>query len=79
MIGLKHYLHSSIEKSLMEQVNQYLKDRIESFDHYYPYMQIECNLFYVHNWIQFFFVSVYNNTIANNTYDFELGEVRILS
>ena len=25
-IGLKHYLHSSIEKSLMERVNQYLND-----------------------------------------------------
>jgi len=31
-MGLKHYLHSSIEKSLMERVNQFLKDRIESFD-----------------------------------------------
>ena len=39
VIGLKHYLHSSIEKSLMERVNQYLKDRIESFDDYYPCMQ----------------------------------------
>ncbi len=32
VIGLKHYLHSSIEKSLMERVNHYFKDRIESFD-----------------------------------------------
>jgi transposase-like protein len=30
IIGLKHYLHSSIEKSLMERVNQYFKDRIEN-------------------------------------------------
>jgi len=28
VIGLKHYLHSSLEKSLMERVNQYLKDRL---------------------------------------------------
>ena len=71
VLRLKHYLHSSIEKSLMERVNQYLKDRIESFDDYYPCMQIECNLFHVYNWIQFF-VSMYNDTIANNnTYDFE--------
>lgn len=53
VIGLKHYLHSSIEKSLMERVNQYFKDRIESFDDYYPCMQIECNLLQVHNWIKF--------------------------
>ena len=33
VIGLKHYLHSSFEKSLIERVNQqYFKDRIESFD-----------------------------------------------
>ncbi|MFB5598705.1 MAG: DDE-type integrase/transposase/recombinase, partial [Nitrososphaeraceae archaeon] len=53
VIGLKHYLHSSIQKSLMERVNQYLKDRIESFDDYYPCRREECNLFHVHNWIQF--------------------------
>ena len=27
----KHYSNSSLEKSLMERVNQYLKDRIELF------------------------------------------------
>ncbi len=27
IIGLKHYLHSPFQKSLMERVNQYLKDR----------------------------------------------------
>ena len=64
----------------MERVNQYLKDRIESFDDYYPCMnKDECNLLHVYNWIQFFFVSMYNDTIANNNNDFELEEVRILS
>ena len=76
VLRLKHYLHSSVEKSLMERVNQYFKDRIESFDDYYPCMQDECNLFHVHNWIQFF-VSMYNDTIANNNNDFELEEVNI--
>src|SRR5215203_4325590 len=67
VLRLKHYLHSPLEKSLMERVNQYFKDRIESFDDYYPCMnKEECNLFHVHNWIQFFFVSMYNDTIANN-------------
>jgi len=36
VIGLKHLLHSPLEKSLMEWVNQYFKDRIENFDDYYP-------------------------------------------
>src|ERR1044072_6144869 len=65
VIGLKHCLHSSSEKNLMERVNQYLKDRIECFDDYYPCMQNECNLFHVHNWIQFF-VSMYNDTTFEN-------------
>jgi putative transposase len=77
IIGLKHYLHSSIEKSMMERVNQYFKDRTESFDDYYPCRQMECNLFHVYNWIQFF-VSIYNDTIANNTYNFQLKEVNII-
>jgi hypothetical protein len=63
------------EKSLMERINQYFKDRIESFDDYYPCVKNECNLFHVYNWIQFF-VSMYNDTITNNN-DFELWEVNI--
>ncbi len=75
IIGLKHHLHSSIEKSLMERVNQYFKDRIESFDDYYPYMQKdECNLLQVYNWIQFF-VSMYNDTTSNkNNFIIQLQE-----
>ena len=67
ILRLKHYLHSSIEKNLMERVNQYLKDRIESFDDYYPCIKNECNLFHVYNWIQFF-VSMYNGTISKTNY-----------
>ena len=77
IIGLKHYLHSPFQKSLMERVNQYFKDRTESFDDYYPCRQMECNLFHVYNWIQFF-VSMYNDTIAYNTYNFQLKEVNII-
>jgi putative transposase len=61
----------------MERVNQYLKDRIESFDDYYPCIKEKCNLFHVHNWIQFF-VSMYNDTIANNNNDFDLEKVSII-
>jgi len=73
VMRLKHYLHSSIEKSLMERVNQYLKDRIEGFDDYYPCIkEEECNLIHVHNWIRFF-LSMYNDTIANKS-NFELDK-----
>ncbi|MDX1371615.1 MAG: hypothetical protein R3321_04055 [Nitrososphaeraceae archaeon] len=57
----------------MERVNQYLKDIIESFDDYYPCIkEEECNLFHVQNWIQFF-ISMYNDAIANNNH-FEFKE-----
>ena len=72
IIGLKHYLHSSIEKSLMERVNEYFKDRIESFDDYYPCRQNECNIFHVYNWIQFF-VSMYNDTTCENYFINEMN------
>ena len=81
VLRLKHCPYSPLEKSLMERVNQYFKDRIESFDDYYPCRQRKdngCNLFHVHNWIQFF-VSMYNDTIANNINYFELEEVKMLS
>ena len=78
VLRLKHYLHSPFQKSLMERVNQYFKDRIESFDDYYPCIQKDdrCNLFHVHNWIQFF-VSMYNDTTINNN-DFGLKEMNII-
>ncbi|MGI9010789.1 MAG: hypothetical protein ACR2F1_06350, partial [Nitrososphaeraceae archaeon] len=68
-----HYLHSSLEKSLMERVNQYFKDRIENFDDYYPCIRNECNLFHVYNWIHFF-VSMYNDTTFENYFINELNE-----
>ena len=59
----------------MERVNQYFKDRTENFDDYYPCIQKDdCNLFQVHNWIQFF-VSMYNNTTSKkNCFINELEE-----
>ena len=50
VMRLRHYLHSSIEKCLMERVNQYFKDRTENFDNYYPSMQkYEYILFHLYN------------------------------
>jgi hypothetical protein len=66
VLRLKHYLHSPFEKSLIERVKRYFKDRIECFNDYYPCLQNECNLFSVDNWIQFF-VSMYNDTTTTTT------------
>ena len=65
VLGLKHRLHSPLEKSLMERVMQYFKDRSESFDDYYPCSKKEeCNLEHVYNSVELF-TSMYNNTIVN--------------
>ena len=73
ILRLKYYLHSSIEKSLMERVNQYFKDRTKIFDDYYPCVKNECNLFHVYNWIQFF-VSMYNDITFENYFINELND-----
>jgi putative transposase len=72
-LGLKNYLHSPLEKSLIERSMQYFKDRIENFDGYYPCMLDECVLFHVHNWIQFV-VFMYNDTIFENYLIIDLQE-----
>lgn len=53
-LGLEHRLHSPYEKSLMERANQYLKDRIEEFDDYYPCSREGCDLAHVRNWLNLF-------------------------
>ncbi|HJS63772.1 MAG TPA: DDE-type integrase/transposase/recombinase, partial [Nitrososphaeraceae archaeon] len=63
-LNLKHRLHSPLEKSLIERVMQYFKDRTESFDDYYPCTKnsIKCDLQHVYNWIKLF-VYLYNTKI----------------
>jgi putative transposase len=66
-LHLKHRLHSSLEKSLIERVMQYFKDRTENFDDYYPCCnnkKINCDLQHVYNWIKLF-IYLYNTTIRN--------------
>jgi len=43
-LGLKHRLHSTYEKSIVERAIDYVKDRTECFDDYYPCIKKECNL-----------------------------------
>ena len=35
-LKLEHHLHTSFEKSIIERKMQYIKDRIEGFDDYFP-------------------------------------------
>jgi putative transposase len=52
-LGLKHRLQSSYEKSIVvERTTEYLKDRTEAFDDYYPCTKTGlCNLQHVYKWL----------------------------
>ena len=56
-LGLKHILHSSFEKSIIERAMEYLKDRTEGFDDYYPCKKsilVDCNIVHVYQWMTLF-------------------------
>jgi putative transposase len=66
-LGLKHRLHSSYEKSIVERAIEYLKDRTEAFDDYFPCIRNGlCNLKHVHKWL-ILFVFMHNCVIKSNT------------
>jgi putative transposase len=72
-MDLKHRLHSPIEKSLIERVMQYFKDRTESFDDYYPCTKkINYDLTHVYNWVKLF-TYAYNTKIKNTVPFFNGG------
>ena len=50
-LNLRHHIHSSLEKSLIERTIQYVKDRTECFDDYFPR---NCKLEHVKNWMNLF-------------------------
>ena len=54
-----HHIHSSYEKSLIERTMQYIKDRTESFDDYFPCRKENCRLKHVQNRLTFF-LSMHN-------------------
>ena len=54
LLGLEHHLHCSMEKSLIERTMQYIKDRTECFDDYFPCRIKNCKLKHVRNWLNLF-------------------------
>ncbi len=48
-LKLNRHLHSSLEKSLIERTIQYIKDKIESFDDYFPCRLKNCKMRHVLN------------------------------
>jgi putative transposase len=53
-LNMNHHLHSSYEKSMIERTIQYIKDRTESFDDYFPCRKEKCKLQHIRNWFNFF-------------------------
>jgi putative transposase len=53
-LKLDHHIHSSLEKSLIERTMQYVKDRTEGFDDYFPCRKQNCKLDHIKQWIKVF-------------------------
>ena len=56
-LKLDHHIHSLFdkeEKSLIERTMQYIKDRTEYFDDYFPCRLKNCKLKHVKNWLNLF-------------------------
>jgi putative transposase len=54
-LKLNHHTRSSFEKSIIERTMQYIKDRTESFDDYFPCKRKKCKIKYVFNWLKLIF------------------------
>ena len=53
-LKINHHLHFSYGKSIIERTMQYIKDRTESFDDYFPCGKKKCKLRHVVNWLNLF-------------------------
>ncbi len=58
-LEVEHHIHSSFEKSIIERTIQYIKDRTEGFDDYFPCKRKKCKLKHVINWFNRF-IDQYN-------------------
>ena len=61
-LKLEHHLHSTFEKSIIERTIQYIKDRTESFDDYFPCRKNKCRLEHVMHWLNLF-IDMHNEMI----------------
>jgi putative transposase len=64
-LHFKHRLHYHLKKSIIRMAVHDFKDRVESFEDYYPCnsKRRHCDDSHVYNWIELF-ESMYNNTIV---------------
>ena len=53
-LKINHHLHSALEKSVIERTMQYIKDRTEGFDDYFPCMKKGWKVKHVKQWLNLF-------------------------
>ena len=63
-LKVDHHIHSPFEKSIIERTVQYIKDRTECFDDYFPCRKENCKLKHVLNWLNLF-VIYHNKEVIN--------------
>ena len=63
-LKLQHHIHSAYEKSVIERTIQYIKDRTEGFDDYFPCRKKNCKLKHVKQWLSLF-AYYHNNEISS--------------
>ena len=63
-LKLVHHLHSLYEKSIIERTMQYIKDRTEGFDDYFPCRKKKCKLKHVRQWLNLF-ADYYNKELTS--------------
>ena len=64
-LKMDHHIHSPLEKSLIERTMQYIKDRTECFDDYFPCKLETCKLKHVRNWLNLF-ADYHNKEMIND-------------
>ena len=63
-LGLEHHIHSPMEKGLIERKIQFIKDRTECFDDYFPCRMKNCKMKHIRNWLNLF-VDYHNKEIID--------------
>jgi len=64
-LNMYHHIHSPFEKSIIiERTMQYIKDRTEGFDNYFPCRTNRCNLNHMRQWLNLF-IDQYNKEIIS--------------
>ncbi len=76
-LKLKHHIHSPLEKSLIERKMQYIKDRTEGFDDYFPCRLKNCKFKHVINWLNLF-VDYHNKEIKSFKWTVPLNHIRTI-